>query len=51
MIVNINSQKRFQYIKNLAPNIEFQALNGDILTKQLNIKHYPFLLHKGLISQ
>jgi integrating conjugative element protein (TIGR03765 family) len=51
MVVNIATQKRFKSIKNLAPNVEFQALNGNILTKQLNIKHYPFLLHKGLISQ
>jgi hypothetical protein len=35
----------------LAPNVDFQALNGDVFYKELKIKHYPFLLNKGFIHQ
>jgi integrating conjugative element protein (TIGR03765 family) len=51
MVVNVDSRQRFNAIKALAPSIEFQALNGDTIAQQLNIKHYPFLLDKGFISQ
>ncbi len=51
MVVNVKSKSHFQSIKALAPNVEFQALNGDIFAKQLGIKHYPFLLNKENIRQ
>jgi integrating conjugative element protein (TIGR03765 family) len=51
MVVNVDSKQRFNAIKALAPSVEFQALNGDTIAQQLNIKHYPFLLDKGFISQ
>jgi integrating conjugative element protein (TIGR03765 family) len=51
MVVNVDSRQRFNAIKALAPSVEFQALNGDTIAQQLNIKHYPFLLDKGFISQ
>jgi len=51
IVINVKSKKRFQSIKTLAPNVDFQASNGNVFAKQLNIKHYPFLLNKTLISQ
>lgn len=51
IVVNVKSKTRLQSIKALAPNVEFQALNGDIFAKQLRIKHYPFLLNKENIRQ
>ncbi|CAC9529704.1 hypothetical protein, partial [uncultured Gammaproteobacteria bacterium] len=51
MVVNVKSKDHFQSIKSLAPNVDFQALNGDVFYKELKIKHYPFLLNKGYIRQ
>lgn len=51
VVVNVDSQQRFNATQALAPKIEFQALKGDIFASALNIKHYPFLLNKGFISQ
>ncbi|SFV88829.1 hypothetical protein MNB_SUP05-SYMBIONT-5-351 [hydrothermal vent metagenome] len=51
MVVNVKSKRRLKSIKALAPNVEFQALNGDIFAKQLGIKYYPFLLNKENIRQ
>lgn len=51
IVVNVKSESRFKSIKALAPDVDFQALNGDIFAKQLKIKHYPFLLNKNLLSQ
>lgn len=51
MVVNVDSKQRFNAIEARTPSIEFQALNGDMIARALNIKHYPFLLDKGFISQ
>lgn len=51
MIVNVDSRDSFKAIQQLAPKIEFAALNGDIFSQTYNIKHYPFLLNKGFITQ
>jgi len=51
IVVNVDSKASFNATQALAPNIEFQALNGDIFAQTYNIKHYPFLLDKGFISQ
>jgi len=51
MVVNVDSKQRFNAIEARTPSVEFQALNGDTIARALNIKHYPFLLDKGFISQ
>jgi len=51
MVVNVDSKQRFNAIEARTPSVEFQALNGDMIARALNIKHYPFLLDKGFISQ
>lgn len=51
IVINVKSKKHFKSIKALAPDVDFQASNGDVFAKQLKIKHYPFLLNKSLISQ
>lgn len=51
IVVNVGSKAGFNAIKQLAPKIEFQALNGDIFYQMHNIQHYPFLLNKGVITQ
>ena len=51
LVVNVDSKQRFNAIEARTPSVEFQALNGDIIAQQLNIKHYPFLLDNGFISQ
>lgn len=51
IVVNVESKHRFEAIKDLAPKVEFQALNGNILAKTYNVKHYPFLLNKDTIQQ
>jgi integrating conjugative element protein (TIGR03765 family) len=51
MVVNVDSKQHFNAIEARTPSIEFQALNGDTIARALNIKHYPFLLDNGFISQ
>ena len=51
MVVNVDSKQRFNAIEARTPSVEFQALNGDTIARALNIKHYPFLLDNGFISQ
>ncbi len=51
MVVNVDSKQRFNAIEARTPSIEFQTLNGDTIARALNIKHYPFLLDNGFISQ
>jgi integrating conjugative element protein (TIGR03765 family) len=51
MVVNVDSKQRFNAIEARTPSVEFQALNGDSIARALNIKHYPFLLDNGFISQ
>lgn len=51
VVVNVGSKKVFKSIKSIAPNVEFQALNGDVFARQFNIYNYPALIHNGIVVQ
>lgn len=45
-VVNVESSERFKQLEQLAPDVYFQAVNGDRFHSEYRVSHYPFYISK-----
>jgi len=51
MIVNVRTEQQVKKIQAFLPNNQIEAMSGDDVARQLNIRHYPVLITSKGVEQ